>query len=132
MGADLCNGASSSFSPGSRFWKCVWNVKAPPKLVHFLWNIIRNVIPSKENLFAKKCSASPLCKIYSFEVESTEHILFRCDWVKQVWKKCGLSGLVSFSCIWCARNRFIFKGATIHPGKILEWACSQVFEFLLS
>ncbi|XP_058211569.1 uncharacterized protein LOC131323741 [Rhododendron vialii] len=46
---------------------------------------------SKENLYMKKCAHSPLCPICENEIESIEHILFKCPWTKAVWFGCGLT-----------------------------------------
>lgn len=42
---------------------------------------IHIAVATKETIFSKRCSSSPLC---SPEVESIEHLLFRCDWVLEV------------------------------------------------
>lgn len=92
----MYRGASTSFSPGAEFWKSLWNAKlAQPKMVHFLWKVIQNATPLRENLFSVSCYQSPLCQICSLEIESSEHIIFRCDWVLDVWVKCGFSKRIS-------------------------------------
>lgn len=33
------------------FWKAIWAMKAPPKLVHFIWRASSNALAVKANLF---------------------------------------------------------------------------------
>lgn len=77
--------ASSSFEPLKSVWKFIWNLSVPSKLKHFWWKMCCNFLATKENLYKRKCNPSPTCPICSREVESTEHLLFRCDWTAAVW-----------------------------------------------
>lgn len=49
------------------------------------------MLATKENLFARKCARDPVCGICGVEVESIEHVLFRCEWTQKVWENCGAS-----------------------------------------
>ncbi|KAF7150063.1 hypothetical protein RHSIM_Rhsim02G0194700 [Rhododendron simsii] len=74
----------------SLLWKKIWHLKVPPRLKHFLWRIIRNAVATKENLFARKCARNPMCEICGDEIESIEHVLFRCEWTEEVWANSGV------------------------------------------
>lgn len=71
--------ASSSFKPPTRLWKFIWNMRIPPNLKHFWWQACSNFLATKENLHKRKCNPSPMCPICCQEIESVEHLLFRCD-----------------------------------------------------
>lgn len=46
-----------------------------------------DAVASPENLFVRKCARSPLCTVRYNELESIEHILFRCDYSIEVWDR---------------------------------------------
>ena len=82
-------------NPPPSFWRKIWGISSPPKVKHFFWRIINNAIASGENLFQRNCSPSPPCSVCGNEIESIEHILWRCDGDVEVWVKAGLHDLVS-------------------------------------
>lgn len=85
--ASLTNTASpsSSYTPQDTMWSRLWNIPTSPKVRMFMWKVVRNWVACKQNLFRRKCGASPLCPICEFESESIEHTLFRCPWTRAVW-----------------------------------------------
>jgi hypothetical protein len=44
-------------------WNMIWKFNVLPKVKHFVWRAVANVLPSMANLFAKKVTSSPLCPI---------------------------------------------------------------------
>lgn len=81
---------SSSYNLPPTIWKLIWRLKVPPRVKHFLWRALRNALATKENLFSRKCARNPLCDYCGTEVESIEHIFFRCEWTNEVWGNCGI------------------------------------------
>ncbi|CAL9006092.1 unnamed protein product [Prunus brigantina] len=79
------NRPSSSRDVDAACWKFVWQIKAPSKICNFIWRAVRNGIATKENLFRRKMSTSPICSICGEFVESVEHLLLLCPWVEPVW-----------------------------------------------
>ncbi|GJU27805.1 hypothetical protein Tco_1166426 [Tanacetum coccineum] len=77
--------ASSSSFPNPGFWKKVWNMKVMPKIKTFWWRACSNALATRENLYKRKCSLSPLCQICNSQVETIEHVFFECPWMKSVW-----------------------------------------------
>lgn len=77
---------SSSFQASPSVWNLLWSLKVPPKLKFFLGGdrVCSNALASKENIWLRKCGSSPLCPRCLLEVETVEHILFRCPF-SQVW-----------------------------------------------
>lgn len=77
--------ASPSSTPRNEFWKQVWSIKVIPKIKSFWWRVCSNAIATRENLFKRNCSPSPLCQICNSQVESVDHLLLECPWTKPVW-----------------------------------------------
>ena len=63
----------------------MWKVVVPPKLRHFWWKVCVNAIASKENLWRRNCGSDPTCPRCKKEIESVEHIVFRCSFISSVW-----------------------------------------------
>lgn len=75
----------SSFRPNPNLWKTIWKLKVPNKIRNFWWRVCKDSLASKENLYKRKCAPSNLCPLCHLHVESTDHILFSCSWVRAVW-----------------------------------------------
>ncbi|CAL9012264.1 unnamed protein product [Prunus brigantina] len=76
---------SSSLVIDPKIWKLVWSLEAPPKICNFLWKALRNCLATKENMFRRKISSSPICPICCNEIETVEHMLLLCTWVAPIW-----------------------------------------------
>lgn len=74
-----------SFIPSSLMWKMLWKLSIPPKFKHFWWKVCVNVIASKENLWRGDYALDPFYPRCNKEIESIEHIVFRCSYAKKVW-----------------------------------------------
>lgn len=80
-------------------WNCLWKLRVPPKVRHFWWKVLHNALASREDLFYRRCAPSPSCQLCDRELESIEHILFRCAWTRNVWKLSNVIGWVAFDCV---------------------------------
>lgn len=85
----------TSISLNYKLWKFIWNISCPPKLKHFWWRCCQYATYSWDNLIIRKCIQSLFCSIWNLEVETIEHILCRCSWVRDVWKACNLKSVTS-------------------------------------
>lgn len=101
------NASSSNVVPNS-LWKEIWRLQVPPKVKHFLWRACSAALPTKVNLFRRKCSPNVMCPCCEKEAETLEHLLFFCDWAKRALFCCMLS--VRVDCIgfssfenWCLK-----------------------------
>lgn len=90
-GVEDVNLPSTSFSVPPSLWKAIWNLKTPNKVKHFLWRACVNALPTKEQLWKRKCSPTPICMCCSSFCESVEHMLLCCEWVESIWFCCPLS-----------------------------------------
>ncbi|CAI0428531.1 unnamed protein product [Linum tenue] len=69
----------------TQVWKSLWNLNIPPKVKHFLWRFIRDILPTgdhislKSNRWGDKC---PFCNIR----ETQAHIFGECAWSARLWR----------------------------------------------
>lgn len=62
-----------------------WNTDTSPKVHHFLWRCINNIIPVAGNMARKHISKEVGCYRCGHENETTNHVLFRCPLARLVW-----------------------------------------------
>lgn len=73
---------------------------------HFLWRTCSAALPTRESLFKRNYVVSMSCPCCNSDVESIEHLLLFCDWVRRAWFCSKLSiriekrGFTSFE-NWC-------------------------------
>lgn len=96
--------ASSSALIEERDWGVIWNSACSPRIKNFLWRACSGALASKEALFRRKCSTSPMCHVCGIEVETIEHALLFCEWTQRIWLGCPVSlrisrlGVQNFHC----------------------------------
>ncbi|BFG41108.1 hypothetical protein CerSpe_273820 [Prunus speciosa] len=73
-------------SPSLKLWKHLWKLKAPQKILHLLWRLAHNLLPSKEVLFRRRVTQETSCFRCAAVSESTLHALVGCDVCMQVWE----------------------------------------------
>lgn len=76
------------------FWKQLWGLKLPGKVINFLWRICRGVLPTAMTLRTKYVDISPVCSWCQLHGESDVHVLFSCDFAKEVWRRAGLGDVI--------------------------------------
>lgn len=88
-------------SANSGFWRKLWNLKIPLKIKHFLWRASSDVLPTKEQLRAKRVEVCALCPVCNLTLESTFHILVGCEFASSCWNIAGYTngqqGATSFA-----------------------------------
>ncbi|KAI8539114.1 hypothetical protein RHMOL_Rhmol09G0155900 [Rhododendron molle] len=65
-------------------------MKVHGKIKSFWWRACKNSLATCENLFRRNCAHSSVCSICESEIESVEHMLFRCSWAKAIWFACNI------------------------------------------
>ncbi|XP_028784473.1 uncharacterized protein LOC114740485 [Neltuma alba] len=132
---------TTSYKPSKSLWSGIWRIKMPPKVLHFIWRAINSALATKEALFRRKCSCSPMCDICQIHPESVEHMLFLCPWAQKCWfgspltlkfKEVGLSSFGRWLEEWlqmkeCPGNDEIALFAGICWG-IWKARCKFIFE----
>ncbi|OMO49716.1 hypothetical protein CCACVL1_30833 [Corchorus capsularis] len=77
--------ATSSHIVDKKVWNSLWNIKAPPRVKHFLWRACSKALAIKLALFHKKISPNAICPVCHDSEESIENMLLLCPWVESVW-----------------------------------------------
>lgn len=76
------------------FWKKVWSLQMPGKILNFLWRVCHKVLPTALEL-AKKCvNISSVCSVCNVQVEDASHVLFTCNAARELWRGLGEQSLL--------------------------------------
>lgn len=70
---------------GSRNWKSIWNITAPPKVTVFLWKIHWNILPTSKFLSSRIHFISPIYSWCNSEEETIHHLFWACQVASSVW-----------------------------------------------
>lgn len=62
-----------------------WKLRCPPKLKHFLWQLLTGCIAVKKNLRSRGMQGDTICDRCGAPEESTNHVFFECPQAVQVW-----------------------------------------------
>ncbi|KAG7564174.1 Ribonuclease H domain [Arabidopsis suecica] len=62
-----------------------WQVHCPPKIRHFLWQILTGCVPVTENLRKRGIVCDTGCARCGEPVETINHTLFQCHPARQIW-----------------------------------------------
>lgn len=75
-------------------WKWVWAVDVMPKIKVFGWRLLHNILPSAINLISRFVDVDPLCVRCGTDIETTEHALRDCEWVRDFWRSSNMGNAV--------------------------------------
>lgn len=64
----------------------VWNIKTAEKIKVFLWNSLPGALPVGEQFAIRNIPIDALC-VRCKEIESIDHVLFKCPFAKKVWER---------------------------------------------
>ena len=67
------------------FWKWLWAMQIPKKIILFRWLIIHYAVPVRVWMHCK--DADKMCDFCGLEMESLHHLLWSCMAAKLVWKR---------------------------------------------
>ena len=62
-----------------------WEVRCPPKLKHFLWQLVSGCIAVMKNLRGRGIQGEICCARCGDPEESINHVFFECPPARQVW-----------------------------------------------
>lgn len=68
-------------------WRKTWRVKAPPKVLNFMWRALSNCLPTMVMLSQKQVPVSVVCQVCKNGEETVEHILCHCTLAAQCWQR---------------------------------------------
>lgn len=80
--------------PHSSFWKKLWSMKVPGKVVNFLWRACCNCLPTAVALKTKMVQIDVKCSWCRMENEDDTHVLFTCSFAKSVWETTVVQDLI--------------------------------------
>ncbi|WOG86655.1 hypothetical protein DCAR_0205872 [Daucus carota subsp. sativus] len=72
------------------FWKRIWNLELPGKVINFIWRVCRSVLPTAMALAAKRVQIDTRCSWCLVHNEDATHVLFDCSFARMVWANVGL------------------------------------------
>ncbi|EOY21370.1 Ribonuclease H-like superfamily protein [Theobroma cacao] len=140
-------GCSSDSFDG--FWKEVWKLSIPRKIIFFMWKALKGALPTKKALSHRKINVDNICVFCQEDEETDFHILCYCqfaratwlsskwgfrdtgahstsvfDWIFQVSCNLGPKDVGEIACIlwaiWKARNLRIFGNQIMNPVQVLK------------
>ncbi len=80
--------SSSSSASAQSLWSAIWAVQVSPKVKLFVWKACQNIIPTQTKLFEKGITHSFSCLWCEDEPETSDHILWGCEFAHKVWNSC--------------------------------------------
>ena len=60
-------------------------MKVPSNIKVFLWRACSKILPTRGNLWKRKCAQEPICGLFGKDEETMEHMLLLCDWTRDIW-----------------------------------------------
>ncbi|CAN1318165.1 Putative ribonuclease H protein At1g65750 [Linum perenne] len=126
-------------SPEDSVWRNIWKWNGPNRMKHFLWLASHKKLLTNEERGRRQLTTQVLCPRCSVNIESISHVIYECNFALQVWGAvlpqaisartahtnfddwwrvmiCDKDVNVHFGviawCLWRARNKLIFEGAT--------------------
>ncbi|KAF7817649.1 uncharacterized protein G2W53_031618 [Senna tora] len=81
----LEEGSSSSGSEDAKIWNVIWKAKVQPKIKNFIWRLVKNAIPVKDNLARRKMKVDNRCPLCLKDSETIEHCFIYCDRARAIW-----------------------------------------------
>lgn len=67
------------------FWKKLWLLKIPGKVVNLLWRVCRGCLPTLAALASRHVNVDIGCHWCKSECETDSHALFECGFARTVW-----------------------------------------------
>ncbi|XP_030483833.2 uncharacterized protein LOC115700431 [Cannabis sativa] len=71
-------------------WRMLWKIKAPPKVLHFVWKALSGCLPTRTQLSSKHVPVELHCVLCSHAEESIFHVLVQCPFAHSCWLRSAL------------------------------------------
>lgn len=114
-----------TYCPDRNFWKKVWELKLPGKVVNFFWRLCRGILPIAETLREKSVDVHSRCTWCQENAENDMHVLFTCCFAKEVWTKMGIAGALQplFSDTVMALLQRVFQNSNKELTSLVSMVC---------
>lgn len=76
------------------FWRKLWNMKLPGKVINLVWRAARDVLPTSIALRSKQVDIEANCTWCKHGPETVIHVLFECAFAVEVWGMVGMLSVV--------------------------------------
>ncbi|KAF4355679.1 hypothetical protein F8388_013096 [Cannabis sativa] len=73
------------------FWRLLWQLQLPPKVLNFLWRVSTNSLPTRFHLSIKHIPIAATCPFCLAAPETTLHVLVRCSFAQSCWSKVSIT-----------------------------------------
>lgn len=85
-----------------QWWKLLWKLKVPPRSRVLMWCILKNKIPTGDNLLKRAFNGPHWCYFCNNVGESTSHIFLHCLIVCSAWHL--VSTAIPSNCDWLSNS----------------------------
>ncbi|XP_050222936.1 uncharacterized protein LOC126673028 [Mercurialis annua] len=76
-----------------KFWKWLWQYEIPGKCKVLLWRAMRNWLPTRDALRAKRCDIADVCLLCEAHLESVPHFFVNYVFVNRCWLLVGVNSI---------------------------------------
>ena len=59
-----------------KVWKSIWRIRAPNKFHHFIWRVVKDSLPTKENLHKRHIPLDVTCSLCDEQQETLMHAIW--------------------------------------------------------
>lgn len=78
----------------NEIWKDTWRLKVPGKVKHFVWKVLRGVLPCYGVLGSRHIPVTGQCLMCKIGLVDIQHCLFTCTRSMEVWAALGLEEVI--------------------------------------
>ncbi|CAN1759869.1 hypothetical protein LINPERHAP1_LOCUS7303 [Linum perenne] len=75
-------------------WKELWDIQLPPKTLHFIWRVAKDVLPLRSTLRRRRIAVPVECGLCGRNEETKRHIFAECEVAEDCWRHANLWGEV--------------------------------------
>ncbi|XP_065617181.1 uncharacterized protein LOC136062262 [Quercus suber] len=72
-------------NPSDVEWRKLWKLKGLERIKMFLWRVVVNALPTKENLMCRMDIEDTCCMLCDQECETSSHLFVKCLMAKALW-----------------------------------------------
>jgi len=71
------------------WWRRLWKFKCMAKSKLLLWAILKNKVPTWDNLRKRTFNGPGWCTLWRMEEEFVSHLFLNCSYTKATWEEAG-------------------------------------------
>ena len=74
-------------------WKCIWQLKCPPKIRHFFWRFTHNSLPLRGNIARRGILLNMRCPVCWRLDGDGGHCFLKCKYIKECWRALNMEDI---------------------------------------